>query len=312
MEDMPKILIIDLMHESIVPLLTHIGYEVAYEPAITVSEVHERISNYEGLIVRSKISIDKALIEKGTRLKFIARAGAGIDQVDEAYLKARKITLLNAPEGNRVAVGEHTLGMLLCLMNKLNTANTEVKAGIWDREANRGFEISGKTIGIIGYGNMGQAFAKCLKGFDCRVLAYDKFKKDFSDEFAQEASLEELFETAEVLSLHIPLTLDSRNWADSTFFSKFKKPIWFLNTARGEIASFKAVAESINNGQILGAGLDVLENEKLKTLSDEQRLYFNELVNAPNVLFTPHVAGWTHESYRKINEVLTQKIKQLN
>jgi D-3-phosphoglycerate dehydrogenase len=312
MEDMPKILIIDLMHESIVPLLTHIGYEVAYEPAITVAEIHERISNYEGLIVRSKISIDKDLIEKGTRLKFIARAGAGIDQVDEAYLKARKITLLNAPEGNRVAVGEHTLGMLLCLMNKLNTANTEVKAGIWDREANRGFEISGKTIGIIGYGNMGQAFAKCLKGFDCRVLAYDKFKKDFSDEFAQEASLEELFETAEVLSLHIPLTSDSRNWADSTFFSKFKKPIWFLNTARGEIASFKAVAESIHKGHILGAGLDVLENEKLKTLSDEQRLYFNELVNAPNVLFTPHVAGWTHESYRKINEVLTQKIKQLN
>lgn len=312
MEDMPKILIIDLMHESIVPLLTHIGYEVAYEPAITVAEIHERISNYEGLIVRSKISIDKDLIEKGTRLKFIARAGAGIDQVDEAYLKARKITLLNAPEGNRVAVGEHTLGMLLCLMNKLNTANAEVKAGIWDREGNRGFEISGKTIGIIGYGNMGQAFAKCLKGFDCRVLAYDKFKKDFSDEFAQEASLEELFETAEVLSLHIPLTSDSRNWADSTFFSKFKKSIWFLNTARGEITSFKAVAESINNGQILGAGLDVLENEKLKTLSDEQRLYFNELVNAPNVLFTPHVAGWTHESYRKINEVLVQKIKQLN
>jgi D-3-phosphoglycerate dehydrogenase len=262
--------------------------------------------------VRSKISIDKALIEKGTRLKFIARAGAGIDQVDETYLKERKITLLNAPEGNRVAVGEHTLGMLLCLMNKLNTANTEVKAGIWDREGNRGFEISGKTIGIIGYGNMGQAFAKCLKGFDCRVLAYDKFKKDFSDEFAQEASLEELFEIAEVLSLHIPLTSDSRNWADSTFFSKFKKSIWFLNTARGEITSFKAVAESINNGQILGAGLDVLENEKLKTLSDEQRLYFNELVNAPNVLFTPHVAGWTHESYRKINEVLVQKIKQLN
>jgi D-3-phosphoglycerate dehydrogenase len=312
MEDMPKILIIDLMHESIVPLLTHIGYEVDYEPAITVSEIHERISNYEGLIVRSKISIDKALIEKGTRLKFIARAGAGIDQVDETYLTARKITLLNAPEGNRVAVGEHTLGMLLCLMNKLNTANTEVKAGIWDREANRGFEISGKTIGIIGYGNMGQAFAKCLKGFDGRVLAHDKFKKDFSDEFAQEASLEELFETAEVLSLHIPLTSDSRNWADSTFFSKFKKPIWFLNTARGEIASFKAVAESIHKGHILGAGLDVLENEKLKTLSDEQRLYFNELVNAPNVLFTPHVAGWTHESYRKINEVLTQKIKQLN
>lgn len=300
------------MHESIVPLLTHIGYEVAYEPAITVAEIHERISNYEGLIVRSKISIDKALIEKGTRLKFIARAGAGIDQVDETYLKERKITLLNAPEGNRVAVGEHTLGMLLCLMNKLNTANTEVKAGIWDREGNRGFEISGKTIGIIGYGNMGQAFAKCLKGFDCRVLAYDKFKKDFSDEFAQEASLEELFEIAEVLSLHIPLTSDSRNWADSTFFSKFKKSIWFLNTARGEITSFKAVAESINNGQILGAGLDVLENEKLKTLSDEQRLYFNELVNAPNVLFTPHVAGWTHESYRKINEVLVQKIKQLN
>lgn len=308
---MNKILIIDLMHESITSMLNNIGYEVEYEPTISIEEIYKRISNYSGLIVRSKIKVDKNLIELGTNLKFIARAGAGIDQVDEAYLKAKNITLLNAPEGNRVAVGEHTLGMLLCLMNKLNTGNIEVKNGNWNREQNRGYEITGKIVAIIGYGHMGKSFAKCMAGFDCKVIAYDKYLSNYSDNFATETSLETIFETADIVSFHIPLTLESRSWANTDFFNKFQKPIWLINTSRGEIVPMKAVVEGIDSGKIIGSGLDVLENEKLKTLSEEQQKYFNELVKSDKVLLTPHVAGWTHESYIKINEVLVGKINQL-
>lgn len=309
---MNKILIIDLMHESITSMLNNIGYEVDYEPTISIEDIYKKISNYVGLIVRSKIKVDKNLIELGTNLKFIARAGAGIDQVDEDYLKAKNITLLNAPEGNRVAVGEHAVGMLLCLMNKLNTGNFEVKNGIWNREQNRGYEIAGKTVGIIGYGHMGKSFAECLVGFGCNVVAYDKYLTNYADFCAHEASLETIFEAADIVSFHIPLTTESRAWANTEFFNKFQKPIWLINTSRGEIVPMKAVVESIQSGKIIGAGLDVLENEKLKTLNEEQQLYFNELVKSDKVLLTPHVAGWTHESYIKINEVLVEKINQLN
>lgn len=309
---MNKILIIDLMHESITSMLNNIGYEVDYEPTISIENIYKKISNYVGLIVRSKIKVDKNLIELGTNLKFIARAGAGIDQVDEDYLKAKNITLLNAPEGNRVAVGEHAVGMLLCLMNKLNTGNFEVKNGIWNREQNRGYEIAGKTVGIIGYGHMGKSFAECLVGFGCNVFAYDKYLTKYADFCAQEASLETIFEEADIVSFHIPLTTESRAWANTEFFNKFQKPIWLINTSRGEIVPMKAVVESIQSGKIIGAGLDVLENEKLKTLNEEQQFYFNELVKSDKVLLTPHVAGWTHESYIKINEVLVEKINQLN
>lgn len=308
---MSKILIIDLMHESIIPLLTEAGYIVDYQPNIRPDAIMEILPAYEGIIVRSKIKIDKAFIEKGVTLKFIARAGAGIDQVDESFLKTKNITLLNAPEGNRVAVGEHALGMLLCVMNKLNLANAAVKNGIWDREANRGHEITGKTIGIIGYGHMGNAFAKCLQGFDCTVLAYDKYLHQYGNAFAKAASLETLFEHCDVLSVHIPLSEESRNWMDTAFFERFKKPIWLINTARGEIIPLKAIADNIHSGKIIGAGLDVLENEKLATLTPAQKNYFEQLVHAPNVLLSPHVAGWTHESYEKINKVLVQKIKAL-
>ena len=309
---MKKILIIDLMHESITSMLNNIGYEVDYEPTISIEDIYKKISNYVGLIVRSKIKVDKNLIELGTNLKFIARAGAGIDQVDEAFLKAKNITLLNAPEGNRVAVGEHAVGMLLCLMNKLNTGNLDVKNGIWNREQNRGYEIAGKTVGIIGYGHMGKSFAECLVGFGCNVLAYDKYRTNYADFCAQEACLETIFQTSDIVSFHIPLSSESRAWANTEFFNKFKKPIWLINTSRGEIVPMKAVVESINSGKIIGAGLDVLENEKLKTLNEEQQQYFNELVKSDKVLLTPHVAGWTHESYIKINEVLVEKIEQLN
>jgi D-3-phosphoglycerate dehydrogenase len=307
-----KILIIDLMHESINQLLNNIGYEVDYEPNISISEINKRLGEYEGLILRSKIKVDKQLIENGRNLKFIARAGAGLDLVDEEFLKEKNIILLNAPEGNRVAVGEHTLGMLLSLMNKLTRANQEVKNNIWDREENRGYEITGKTIGIIGYGHMGKSFAKCLSGFDCKVLAYDKYLTNYSDTFAIESSLETIFNETDILSLHIPLTNESKNWLDNEVFKQFKKSIWLINTARGEIVSFKTIVNNIQSGKLLGAGLDVLENEKLNLLSEEQSIYFKQLINFENVILSPHVAGWTFESYIKINETLVEKIKNLN
>lgn len=307
-----KILIIDLMHESINQLLNNIGYEVDYEPNISISEINKRLGEYEGLILRSKIKVDKQLIENGRNLKFIARAGAGLDLVDEEFLKEKNIILLNAPEGNRVAVGEHTLGMLLSLMNKLTRANQEVKNNIWNREGNRGYEITGKTIGIIGYGHMGKSFAKCLSGFDCKVLAYDKYLTNYSDTFAIESSLETIFNETDILSLHIPLTNESKNWLDNEVFKQFKKSIWLINTARGEIVSFKTIVNNIQSGKLLGAGLDVLENEKLNLLSEEQSIYFKQLINFENVILSPHVAGWTFESYIKINETLVEKIKNLN
>ena len=307
-----KILIIDLMHESINQLLNNIGYEVDYEPNISISEINKRLGEYEGLILRSKIKVDKQLIENGRNLKFIARAGAGLDLVDEEFLKEKNIILLNAPEGNRVAVGEHTLGMLLSLMNKLTRANREVKNNIWNREENRGYEITGKTIGIIGYGHMGKSFAKCLSGFDCKVLAYDKYLTNYSDTFAIESSLETIFNETDILSLHIPLTNESKNWLDNEVFKQFKKSIWLINTARGEIVSFKTIVNNIQSGKLLGAGLDVLENEKLNLLSEEQSIYFKQLINFENVILSPHVAGWTFESYIKINETLVEKIKNLN
>lgn len=308
---MPKVLIIDLMHESIIPLLTEAGFEVDYEPEISVSAIPLKLHAYEGLIIRSKIKVDQQLIAAGHNLRFIARAGAGLDTIDEDFLKARNISLLNAPEGNRTAVGEHALGLLLCLFNKINLANQEVKNYTWRREANRGYEIAGKTIGIIGYGHMGKSFAKCLSGFSCNVLAYDKYLTQYGDHYASEASLDTIYKEADVLSLHIPLTSVSRNWLNTEIIHQFHKPIWLINTARGEIVPLKTVVEGLQSGKILGAGLDVLPNEQFHTYNAEEKEDFNTLINANQVVLTPHVAGWTHESYVKINQVLVQKINSL-
>ena len=306
-----KILIIDEMHESIVPLLEGAGYEVFYRPEIEKKEILETVGEYEGLIIRSKIPMDRALLERATKLKFIGRAGAGLDNIDIDFLDERGIQLFHAPEGNRDAVGEHAIGMLLALFNHFGKADLQVRKGIWRREENRGEELAGKTVGIIGYGNMGQAFAKRLSGFDVEVLAYDKYRSDYGDEYARESSWVEIFEKADVLSIHVPLTPETRGFLDMPKLSRFKKPIYFINTARGEVISFDTLNEALQEKLIKGAVLDVLENEKFNALTLAQQLSFEKLAERENVLFTPHVAGWTYQSYEKINQVLVEKIKKV-
>ncbi len=306
-----KVLISDAMHPSIIPTLSELNFEVDYFPDITRDQILESLHQYVGLIIRSKTVIDKELIDSGSQLAFIARAGAGLDQIDLTYAKKQGLSIINAPEGNRDAVGEHAVGMLLNLFNHINRADQQVRSLNWQREFNRGVELSGKTVGIIGYGNMGSAFAQRLSGFDCEVIAYDKYKKNYSNEYVEEVELEEIFEKAEVISFHVPLTKETRLMANDDFFKKFKNNIYLINTSRGEILPLKSLLNQLLSGKVNAAALDVLENEKFQQLSNEQKLVLNELFKLDNVVFTPHVAGWSKESYIKINQTLAKKIKLL-
>ena len=303
-----KILIVDDLHPAFKNGVTALGYQVDDLPNITRAETLASIAGYEGIAVRTKFKIDRELMDAAPGLKFIARAGAGLDNIDEAYAKERNIQLMNAPEGNRDAVGEHAVGMLLSLMNNHRKADIEIRNGIWDREGNRGWELKGRTVGIIGYGFMGSSFAKKLAGFDVKVIAYDKYKTGFSDAYATECSMEEIVKYSDVLSLHIPLTKETRQLVDEEYLRHFRKEIFFLNTARGEIVNTEAILEALKTGKILGAGLDVLEAEKFPNLAEQS--WYNELKASPKVILTPHVGGWTFESYRKISEVLTEKLER--
>ena len=307
-----KCLIIDPMHSSIIPLLSEIGIEPVYKPEITRKEVLEIIQDYPGLMLRSKLTVDKEILDRAGKLKFIARAGAGMDQIDVADAESRGIVLFNASEGNMDAVGEHAIGMLLCLMNNIRTGDREVRNKQWRREENRGYEIGGKTVGIVGYGYMGRSFARKISSFGCNIVAYDIDKKNFSDGIAQEVSLETLKEQSDIVSFHIPLNAHNKNLVNLTYLQGFKKSIWLVNTARGEILETSALIEQLKSGKILGACLDVLENEKLNTLTPKQAQELEFLFLSDQVIFTPHVAGWTHESYYKINKVLAGKIKNSN
>ena len=309
---MKKCLIIDRMHECIIPSLEEIGYQVDYRPGVSRDEVLAIISDYEGLIVRSKVAIDQEVIDRATALEFVGRAGAGLDQLDVDALTARNIAILNAPEGNRDALAEHMMGMLLGLLHKIYVANQQVRTGTWNRERNRGVELMGKTVGLVGYGYMGRAFARRLSGFGVTVLAYDKYKENYSDSYATQASMNELHQHADIVSFHVPLTDETHHMVDETYLDRFDKDIILLNSARGQIITFQTLAEALRLGKLQGAALDVLENEKLAQLTDEQRRYFNELTQSDQVLLTPHVAGWTYESYEKISRVLAEKISALN
>jgi D-3-phosphoglycerate dehydrogenase len=305
-----KILIIDEMHPSIVPMLKKDMHVVTYSPKITRAEILGQVEEYDGLIIRSKTPMDRELLERATNLKFIGRAGAGLDQIDLDYLVTRGIKLFHAAKGNRDAVAEHALGMILALFNQLPKADQEVRKGIWDREGNRGHELAGKTVGIMGYGNMGKAFAKRLQGFKVKVLAYDKFKLGFGDEFVQEVTWEKLKAEADILSIHVPLTQETRDFFTIEELESFTKPFWLVNTARGEVITFKTLNEGLDRGILQGAVLDVLENEKFQKFTLDQKSEFEKLAARNNVLFSPHVAGWTFESYEKINKVLVKKIRK--
>ncbi len=307
-----KVLHLDSNHPLLINQLNDLGFENHEDYSSSKAEIEAKISDYDGLIIRSRFSIDRQFLDAAKNLKFIGRVGAGLENIDCDYAKEKGIYLISAPEGNRNAVGEHALGMLLSLFNKLNKADREVSDGKWLREANRGLELDGKTVGLIGYGNMGKAFAKKLRGFDVDVLCYD-IKANVGDENARQVSLNELQEKADVLSLHTPQTPITLNMVNSEFTNSFKKPFWLINTARGKSVVTNHLVEALKSGKVLGAGLDVLEYEKASFenlfSSEHMPKAFQYLIEAENVLLTPHVAGWTIESNIKLSQTIVDKIK---
>ncbi|GAB2478597.1 2-hydroxyacid dehydrogenase [Hymenobacter qilianensis] len=304
-------LVVDDLHPSWQSLFQAANITTHYRPDLTAAEVPTALAAhaYEGLVVRSKVRVTAELLTHGPTLRYVARAGAGVDNIDEAAMQAAGVTLLNAPEGNRDAVGEFALGLLLALLRNIPRADQEVRQSIWQREANRGEELGGKVVGIIGYGHMGRAFAQRLASFGCTVLAYDHTPACIPDHHATLVTLNELQQRAEVLSLHIPYSASNHHFVNETMLLGFRNPIWLLNTARGEVLDQAALVRGLQSGQVRGAALDVLENEKLTTLTPAQQATFDFLKKAPQVILSPHIGGWTHQSYQRINEVLVQKIE---
>jgi len=308
---MMRILHLDTNHQLLIKQLSDLDFVNDEDYTSSKEAIELKIASYNGIVIRSRFTIDKVFIDAATNLKFIARVGAGLENIDTAYAKSKGIVLIAAPEGNRNAVAEHALGMLLSLFNKLNQANTEVKNGLWQREANRGVELDGKTVGIIGYGNTGKAFAKKLRGFDVDVLCYD-ILENIGDENAQQVSLETLQLKSDVVSLHTPQTPQTLGMINATFINAFAKPFWFLNTARGKSVVTKDLVAALKSGKILGAGLDVLEYEKASfedMFTSTMPEAFQYLIKANNVILTPHVAGWTTESHIKLAQTIVDKIK---
>ena len=306
-----KVLHLDTNHHLLIEQLNDLGF-INHEDYTSSKEIIEsKIHEYDGIILRSRFTIDKQFLDAATNLKFIGRVGAGLENIDCDYAEKKEITLIAAPEGNRNAVGEHALGMVLSLFNKLNKADAEVREGKWLREDNRGVELDGKTVGIIGYGNMGKAFAKKLRGFEVEVLCYD-IKQNVGDKNAKQVSLYELQQSADVLSLHTPQTPLTLNLINTEMINQFKKSFWFINTARGKSVVTKDLVEALKTGKILGAGLDVLEYEKASfenLFSADMPEAFQYLIDAKNVILSPHVAGWTVESKEKLAQTIVNKIK---
>lgn len=307
----PKVLFIDTVHPLIRECLEQNGYQCDWQPGLGYDHYLGIIGEYTGIIIRSGITLDQRILEKATRLSFIARLGSGLENIDVEFARTKGIQCINSPEGNRDAVGEHALGMLLALMNRLLIADREVRMGVWKREENRGTEIKGKTVAIIGYGNMGSAFAQRLGGFGCRVIAFDKYKQGFGNAEVQEATMDQVFAEADIVSLHVPLTEETRYLADSSFFHKFSKPIVLINTSRGPVVNTLDLVMALKTGHVTGAALDVIEYEEssFETLRKEQLPEpFQTLISSDQVILSPHIAGWTHESKIRLAEVLVRKI----
>lgn len=311
---MPKILHLDTNHPLLIEQLEALGFESVLDTQSDKKTIESLLRPYEGIVLRSRMPIDASFLDAAPNLRFIGRVGAGMENIDVAYAQKKGVTLLNAPEGNRNAVGEHALGMLLCLFNKLHTADREVRKGLWKREAHRGIELDGKTVGIIGYGNTGKAFAKKLSGFDVEVFYVD-ILDGMGDAYAKQVSLNTLQQKADVVSLHIPQTPQTSKMVNKQWLSAFSKPIWFINTARGKSVVTQDLVDALKSGQVLGAALDVLEYEaaSFENIFKEDHLpeAFQYLVKAENVLLSPHVAGWTEESIIKLAQTIVDKIKKL-
>ena len=306
------VLFVDSVHPALEERLTALKCKCDFDYQSSKQEITAKINQYQGLVIRSRFPIDNQFLDLATNLKFIARSGAGLENIAVAYAEQKGIRVFNSPEGNMDAVGEQAIGMLLMLFNQLIKGDTEVRSGIWDREGNRGLEIAGKTIGIIGYGNMGKAFAKKLSGFDCKVIAYDKYKTNFSDALCSEVSLETLQQEADIISIHLPLTAETKYYVNELFIAACKKPFYLINTARGNHVQTSALVNGLKSKKVLGACLDVLEYEtkSFETInSNELPEDFNYLCASNNVVLSPHVAGWTQESYIKLSSFLADKIE---
>ncbi len=310
---MLHVLISDPVQPLIPEELTRMGYACHFFRGNGKEELLKAVGDADGIVVRSRTRVDRALLLAATRLKFIARVGAGMDNIDTGFAAERGIVCLNSPEGNRDAVGEHALGMLLSMMNHLNRADRQVKSGSWIREGNRGTEIKGKTIGIIGYGNMGGAFARRLRGFEARVMAFDKYKSGYSDEYVLETTLEELFTEADIVSLHIPLTDETAGMVNDQFLGRFRQDFWLVNTSRGPVVRTADLVRHLASGHVRGAALDVLEYEEasFESLNGHRPAELQQLMQHENVILTPHIAGWTHESEIRLAQVLVEKIRTL-
>jgi D-3-phosphoglycerate dehydrogenase len=307
------ILLIDTMHPLFSELLEKAGFTIVDGTSFNREKIIGELHKFDGVAIRSRIVFDKECIDHAHHLKFIARAGAGMESIDVDYAESKSILCLNSPEGNRDALAEHAVGMLLSLLNRLNIADREIRKGMWLREKNRGFELGGKTVGIIGYGNMGSAFAKRLKGFGVDVIAYDKYKENFTDEFAREVSMDAIFKESDILSLHLPLTPETHYLLNDTFVQSFHKPFYLINTARGKIVDTECLVKNLKSGKILGAALDVLEYEShsfenMLSLQSNMPLPLQYLMESDQVVLSPHIAGWSFESNEKIAGVLVGKI----
>lgn len=306
-----NVLFIDTAHPALIEGLSDAGFHCDEFPGRDRAAILNSLEPYFGLVIRSKIKLDREAIDRAPHLKFIARVGAGLENIDVSYAQSKGIVCINSPEGNRDAVGEHALAMLLMLLNHLGRADAQVRKGIWIRAENRGTEIKGKTVGIIGYGNMGSAFAQRLMGFDARIIAYDKYKTGFGNEQVEEVALETLFREADILSLHVPFTPETEYMVNSAFLERFQNPLYLINTARGKVVKTADLVAQMQAGKVLGAALDVLEYEKLSFENlDAESLPadFKWLIDSDRVVFSPHIGGWTHESHYKLSQVIVDKV----
>ena len=312
-----KILFIDTCHPLLFESLITDGHQCIEGYNLSYEEVSKMMPEVNGIIIRSRIQLDKEILEKAENLLFVARAGAGMESIDVGFAESKNIKCINSPEGNRDAVGEHATGMLLSLMNNLNRADQQVRKGEWVREENRGHELQGKTVGLIGFGNMGSSFASKLQGFDCNILAYDKYKIGFGNTLVREAGMQEILNEADILSIHVPLTDETEYFIDDSLLNSFKKKIYFINTSRGKCVRTDDLVKNIKTGKVLGACLDVIEYEDLsfEKISGQSRFFENPswqfLIKSEKVILSPHIAGWTYESNEKIAKTLVRKIREV-